>query len=214
MDQESILRNLRTKAIAATVARDGLRTEISRVRGVIAKGEDDAMLLEHVAAVIRRLVDGEITDGVKAIEVLQTEGLRSVFHDQDLRVRAEIGVVRGKVSVDLLTSHRREDGTIVKAPALDAFGGAVTTIQSVLLRLSLIFRRGLRPVLFLDETLPAIDERYIHRTATFLKALCERLDVGILVVTHNQALLDASDCAYRIRKDPASSTIHKIERKS
>lgn len=190
--------------------REEVRRSLADARSTALQIENDIQVLDHVTTLLRTLVDAEITEGVKAIEVLQSEGVRAVFTDQDLQVRADVEVSRGKVNVSLITSQREENGTLVEGMSLDGFGGAITTVQSILLRLALIFRRGLRPVLFLDETLPAIDDRYVHNMAAFLKALCHRMGVDILLVTHNPALVDAGDRAYRIKKDNGAATFQRI----
>jgi len=171
--------------------------------------ENKVDLLDLVSSLLRSLIDSEITEGVKAIETLQTEGVRAVFDDQDISVRAEVEVLRGKVNVSLITSQRK-NGETIEGVSLDGFGGAVSTVQSVLLRLALIFRRGLRPVLFLDESLPAFDEKYVLNMATFLKTLCARTGVDILLVTHNPLLVEAADRAYRIRRDKDQASFHRI----
>ena len=61
-------------------------------------------------------------------------------------------------------------------------------------------RRGLRPVLLLDESLPAFDANYVTNMGSFLSTLCKRLNVDILLVSHNSAMVDAADKAYRIVK--------------
>lgn len=189
---------------------DQVRSTLKGARADVARLSNDAELLDRVSEILRQLVDSEITEGVKAIEALQTEGLRAVFSDQDIRVRADVEVLRGKVSVSLVTVQKKEDGNEVEGETLEGFGGAVSTVQSILLRLAIIFRRGLRPVLFLDETLPAFDDKYVHSMAAFLKMLCKRLGVDILLVTHNLSLIEASDRAYRIRWDNGSSTFHRV----
>ena len=181
------------------------RTSVSRI-------EEETQLLDRVNAILQSLIDGELTEGVKAIESLQSEGVRAVFNDQEIRVRADVEVSRGKVNVSLVTSQRKENGDLIEGVSLDGFGGAVSTVQSILLRLAIIFRRGLRPVLFLDETLPAFDDRYVHNMAAFLKTLCKRTGVDILLVTHNPALVDAGDWAYRIRRDKGFCTFQRIDR--
>jgi ABC-type lipoprotein export system ATPase subunit len=65
-------------------------------------------------------------------------------------------------------------------------------------------------VLFLDESLPAFDERYVLNMAAFLKTLCRKMGVDILLVTHNPALVDAADRAYRIRRDKGSASFQRI----
>lgn len=189
--------------------RDAVREALQASRASVRVLAEKVDLLDLVSALLRSLIDAEITEGVKAIEVLQTEGVRAVFDDQDLSVRAEVEVLRGKVNVSLLTSQKK-GGETIESASLDGFGGAVSTVQSVLLRLALIFRRGLRPVLFLDESLPAFDEKYVLNMASFLKTLCARTGVDILLVTHNPLLVEAADRAYRIRRDKDQASFHRI----
>jgi hypothetical protein len=207
---EERLRALTGALRVAQGRREEVRRSLRDARAAVTRIEGDAQLLDHVAALIHVLIDGELTDGVKAIEALQSEGVRVVFPDQDISVRADVEVARGKVNVTLVTTERKEDGTVVEGLSLDGFGGAVATVQSILLRLAIIFRRGLRPVLFLDETLPAFDAKYVHTMASFLKVLCKRMGVDILLVTHNPTLVDAGDRAYRIRRDKGAATFQRI----
>lgn len=169
---------------------DGTKAEIKRL-------EAEETLLVLVQTLLQKMIDKEVTAGVQAVEHLQTEGLQAVFGDQDLRVRAEVDIQRGKVSVDLVTVQKHA-GHEVEGLSGDAFGGAVATVQSALLRIIIMLRRGLRPLLLLDETLPAFDHNYVVNMGMFLSILCRRLDMDILLVTHNPALVEAADKAYRL----------------
>lgn len=166
--------------------------------------------LGYVAELFRKLIDMEITNGVKAVEKLLSDGLQAVFDDQDLRVRADVDVSRGKVSVDLVTIHKRKDGSEVEGLSVDAFGGSVTTVQSVLLRVIIILQRGMRKALFLDESLPAFDADYITNVGRFLSVLCARLDLDALVITHNPALVDAVPHSYKIVRHDNGSRFEVI----
>jgi len=181
--------------------RDGVASRLKTVESDITTLENEEALLDLVAGLLRQLIDQEVTVGVEAVEKLQTEGLQTVFDDQDLRVKANVDVQRGKVTVDLVTSQTHPGGAEVE-PSMsnDAFGGAVSTVQSILLRVIIILRRGLRPVLLLDESLPAFDGNYVSNMGRFLSVLCARLGLDILLVTHNPALVEAADQAYRIIK--------------
>ena len=207
---EERLKALNNGLRVAQGRREEVRRSLRDARSAVDRIEKESQLLDHVSVLLHTLIDGEITEGVKAIESLQTEGVRAVFNDQEITVRAEVEVSRGKVNVSLVTSQRKENGDLIEGLALDGFGGAVSTVQSILLRLAIILRRGLRPVLFLDETLPAFDDRYVHNMAAFLKTLCKRMGVDILLVTHNPALVDAGDRAYRIRRDKGFCTFQRI----
>jgi ABC-type dipeptide/oligopeptide/nickel transport system ATPase subunit len=207
---EGRLKALSDAASRASARRDAAVAALSDARLAARDLQERVDLLDLVANLLRTLIDQEITEGVKAIETLQSEGVQAVFDDQNINVRAEIDVSRGKVNVALVTSQVKEDGTVIEGVSLEGFGGAVSTVQSVLLRLALIVRRGLRPVLFLDESLPAFDERYVLNMAAFLKTLCRKMGVDILLVTHNPALVEAADRAYRIKRDRGYSTFQRL----
>lgn len=192
--------NVRSLLDRAIGLRDGLQNRRAIVHKDIHRLEDETALLDLVATLLRQIIDREVTAGVTAVEKLQTEGLQTVFSDQNLRVRADIDVQRGKVSVDLITTQSEDGHEDIEGGSNDSFGGAVATVQSVLLRLIIVLRRGLRPILLLDETLPAFDGNYVTNMGRFLSTLCQRLGMDILLVTHNPALVEAADKAYRIVK--------------
>mgnify|MGYP006231098013 CR=1 FL=1 len=202
--------DLRSKVDRIKGRRDVVQSSLRTVESEIKLLEQEEDLLNLVSAMFRSLIDQEVADGVKAVETLQTEGLQAVFDDQDLSVRASIEESRGKVSVELITVHTKPDGTTVEGLAKDDFGGSVLTVQSVLLRVIIMLRRGLRPLLLLDESLPAFDANYISNMGSFLSELCSRLGIDILMVTHNPALFDAADRSYRIVRKGGSSTFERV----
>lgn len=189
--------SIRTKVDRAVALRDSVESRLSAVKTQISDMEEQEETLALVSELFRRLIDQEVTTGVRAVEKLLTEGLQTVFSDQDLSVRTNVKIARGKVSVDILTTDKRSDGICVEGSSLEGFGGSVSTVQSVILRIIVMIRRGLRPFLVLDEALPAFDSHYIVGVGRFLKVLCDRLDIDILMVTHNQALVESVDTAYR-----------------
>jgi len=201
---------IRSSLDRAIGLRDGLRSRLDLTRKDIKRLESEDTLLALVQALLQRLIDQEVTVGVQAVERLQTEGLQAVFGDQDLRVRSVVEVQRGKVSVDLLTVQKHAAGHEVEGLSGDAFGGAVATVQSVLLRIILILRRGLRPLLLLDETLPAFDHNYVTNMGIFLSVLCRRLGMDILLVTHNPALAEAADHSYRLVRKNGSVKVEAV----
>lgn len=192
--------HLRSQADRLTGARDAVVKQVRSTKKAIKDLEDEGELLGIVQGLFRTLIDKEVSAGVDVVEKLLTEGLRAVFHDQKLSVESEVSISRGKVSVDLIVVHERPDGTVIKGIPNDAFGGAVVTVMSVLLRIIVMQRRRLRPLLLLDESLPAFDGTYVQNMGEFLQLICDRLEIDILLVTHNPALVDAANRAYRIAR--------------
>lgn len=200
-----------SKQVTQTVTlRDAAFRRLQEHTDTVIKLETEENLSELSANLLRTMIDTEVTVGVKAVESLLSEGLQAVFDDQELSVRADVDVSYGKVSVDFITVQKHPDGTVTEGLSRDAYGGAVTTVQSVLLRVIVTLRRGMRPVLFLDETLPAFDANYVTNMGTFLRTLCKRLGYDMLLVSHNPAMIDAADHAYRIHKQDGRATFKKI----
>lgn len=189
---------LRSKLDRVLGLRRGIQEELRTAEVRVVLLEREEVVLGLVAELLRQFIDREVNIGVQAVQDLQTEGLQAVFDDQDIRARAEVEIQRGKVSVNLVTVQTRPEGGLIEGEGMDAFGGALVTLQSVLLRIIIILRRGLRPLLVLDESLPAIEGGYLLNMGRFLSVLCAKLGMDILVVTHNPLLVDAADRAYRI----------------
>jgi ABC-type iron transport system FetAB ATPase subunit len=185
-------------------------SRLGEVRKEIKLLEAEDELLDLVGGLFRTLIDSEVNENVQAVERLLTEGLQAVYEDMDLSVRANVEVQRGKVSVDLVTVQNQPDGSITEGGAMDAYGGSVTTMESVLMRIIVVLRRGMRPVLLLDESLGAIADHYVPNVGKFLALLCDRMGMDVLAVTHNPALVESAPKAYRIRKVNGAATFREV----
>lgn len=172
--------------------------------------ELESGLLSRVGDLFRLLIDREVVDNAQTAQELLTEGLQAVFDDLDLSVRADVDIQRGKVAVDLITIQKQPDGTTTEGSSTDAYGGSISTVQSVLLRIVVLTRRGLRPLLLLDESLGAVAEHYVPRVGQFLALLADRLGLDILAVSHNPVLVEEATRAYRIHKKDGEATFRPI----
>ena len=204
------VRPLRSIADRILGRREATQSRFEAVEADIKALEAEQTLLDLVGALLRKYIDQEVTEAVATAEKLLTRGLQAVFNDQDLRVRGDVEVQRGKVAVNLVTIQKRGDGTEIEGLSGDAFGGSVATVESVLLRVFVILRRKMRRVLFLDESLPAFDANYVANMGVFLSALCAKLGLDILLVTHNAILMEAADKGYRIVRKSGAAKFEKV----
>jgi RNA-binding protein YhbY len=190
--------------------RQGVREELQKAEDRVVILGQEGLTLNLVAELLRQFIDREVNIGVQAVQNLQTEGLQAVFDDQDLQVKAEVEVLRGKVSVSLRTIQKAPSGDLIEGDGMESLGGALTTLQSILLRIIIILRRGLRPFILLDESLPAVEGGYTINTGKFLSVLCEKLGMDILIVTFDPLLVETADRAYRISKKNGVASFHLI----
>jgi ABC-type dipeptide/oligopeptide/nickel transport system ATPase subunit len=207
-DYDDLCRDLaRTEAL-----RDAAQKALSHANRQVMVLEAEGEVLDRVADLFRTLIDREVVDNAKTVESLLTEGLQAIFDDLDLSVRSQIDIQRGKVAVDLITVQKQADGTVTEGSCTDAYGGSVATVESVLLRIVVLNRRGLRPLLLLDESLAAVAEHYVPRVGQFLSMLSERMGLDVLAVSHNPSLVEAATSAYRISKKDGKASFRKIGR--
>ena len=183
---------------------DDLETEIAFL-------ELDKDKKTEAGVILDTLAQDEVERGVSAYISLLEEGLKAIFPEQEVGLSAEITRVRGKVAVNLKTTFKGQDGLEIVGDGMDAFGGAVTTIQSLLLRISLILKRNLRPILILDETFPAVDESRVEILVDFLKVLCKRLGMDILCITHDPTIADNCDIGYKIAPTKDGAKLKRIK---
>lgn len=193
--------------------RDAAVKRLTGIEDQIAELEAEEAILNRVADLFRFMIDQEVIENAKTAQDLLTEGLRAVFDDLDLSVRADVNIQRGKVSVDLVTLQEQADGTTTEGSPTDAYGGSVATVQSVLLRIVVLSRRGLRPLLLLDESLGAVAEHYVPRVGHFLSLLSDRMGLDVLAVSHNPVMVEAANQAYRIKKQHGAATLNAITRR-
>jgi len=205
-EYDTLCRNLaRTEAL-----RDAAQKALSDAKRKVLVLEAEGEVLDRVADLFRTLIDREVVDNAKTVESLLTEGLQAIFDDLDLSVRSEIDIQRGKVAVDLITVQKQADGTVTEGSSTDAYGGSVATVESVLLRIVVLNRRGLRPLLLLDESLAAVAEHYVPRVGQFLAMLADRMGLDVLAVSHNPSLVEAATNAYRINKKDGKASFRKV----
>jgi len=196
--------NLKSQLERAKTLRDAADNRLKETRQTLKRLNDDLVTLDGVQAIFQKLIDQEVNIGVQAVVQLLTEGLQTVFNDQNLEVKADVAVERGKVAVDLITrqvpSLNSSPDDVIEGDCNESYGGSVATVQSVLLRVIILLRRGLRPALWLDETLGAFDPNYVINMGNFLNTLCDRLGMDLLDVTQNSTLLETAKKAYVIKR--------------
>jgi len=184
---------------------------VEQITKEICIAELDLDVINQSIELLNRLSEEEVESGIKTYVSLLEEGLKALFPDQQVGLKGEVDKVRGKVSLRLKTTFISQDGIEVEGEGVDSFGGAVATVQSLLLRISLILKRGLRPFLILDESFPAVDAYRTELLVDFLKSLCSRLDMDILCITHNHSISEQADLSYRLKPSKNGVMIEKIK---
>lgn len=173
-------------------ARSALEKSLENLRQEIDDLAAQGVLLTKTVELFHHLLDRLIYSGVESISEIVSEGLRAIFHDQEISFKGEISTKRNLTHVDFKTVQGGVEG-----PALEAFGGGVSSVESLILRLLVILKTGLARFVMLDESLAALSEQYDEAAATFIKQMCEQLDMDLLLITHKPQYLHYADTAYQ-----------------
>lgn len=167
---------------------------IQRERDLVAEishlSRED-VLLEKVGELFKHLLNKYVYEYAESFSKIVTEGLQAIYHDQDIQFHIEVEQKRGKVWANFMVEQNG-----VKASPLEAFGGGVSSVVSLLLRILVLLKADLARYLILDESLAALSSEYVEGCGHFLRKLCSDLDVNILLITHNEDFVDLADHAY------------------
>lgn len=188
-----------------------LESREKKLKQEIQEIDEETILLQKVSVFFRNLIDQEVLETVKLFDEMQTEGLRTIFYDQDLSVESKVDIQRGKVSVEFDVVHKKENGHVIKGSSLNQFGGAVLAVQSFILRVLLSRKNGLRNFFVFDETFPSFDGNYAGKFAEFINYLSEKMNLDVLLVTHDPKMYQHAKKKYRIRKDSSGKVFFQNE---
>lgn len=170
-----------------------LLTEIAQLNQVVD-------LHEKAGHVLTAIGEQRQSQAQRQIETLVTQGLQNIFDDK-LTFHLVPGVRAKAPIVDFVVRSTLDDGTIVETDVLAARGGGLAATIGFLLRLVILLlsRQRQDTVLFLDETFAHVSAEYVPRLIEFLKDLVAKTGVQIVLVTHEEAFLEAADTVYRFQ---------------
>lgn len=186
------------RAAKAEVLRDRLLAERTEKQGEVEKLTSQCEKLVKVEELFRVLMDKLVVKQVRALEAIVTDGLQTIFFDQDLYFESDIETKFNKVAIDFqIREGAADDPLAVRGRPLESFGGGTSSVAALILRVLTLLKLKRLPFLVLDEALLAVSDEYIAPTGQFLKALAESMHLHFLLITHKSAYCDHSDRAYQ-----------------
>lgn len=212
--------------LAASVAnaRNAIERETGEARAMVearnaAQARADELAIEsevhqQVVEILTRIGEARQESTQRQIEELVTRGLQVIF-GEELSFHLVPGVRGGQAQVDFAvrSTYAPPDGMeapdrVVETPVMDARGGGLAASVGFMLRLVvLMLTPGARRFLALDETFAHVSAEYEPALAEFLREVCDKAGVQILMVTHSDAYTDVADARYRLALGPDGTTV-------
>jgi ABC-type branched-subunit amino acid transport system ATPase component len=168
-------------------------------------------LHDQVTAMLTRIGEESQQVAQRQVEELVTRGLQTIFGaEYSFRLVQSVKGNQAQVDFMLVSDY---GGTVgdsygpFETPVMGARGGGMADAVGFMLRLVvLLLTPSLRRILALDEPFAHVSAEYEPRLAEFLREVCDKADVQIVLVTHSDAFSDLADTRYRFQLDGTGMT--------
>jgi len=200
---------LRKRLDNLVARREILREQVSKKKEKEEVLREDVIINTKAGEVLTKLVESILDKNVRLVEKLVTFGLKEVFFpDKNLSLKLEQTEKRGHINLEPITSDLDHK---VEGPVQKSFGGGVVQVQSFLFLIMYKVLLKSSPLLFLDESFSNVSEEYQPRVGELMSALCKRFNMIIVLVTHNQSILEHADVIYEAKDKSGELILHKKE---
>jgi ABC-type uncharacterized transport system YnjBCD ATPase subunit len=200
---EERLNQLKIYLQAIQVKKDFVEEQRLQMQNKVQSNEKELEVLLKVNHALKQLMDRQQKVAVDTLISILNAGLQMMF-DFEAKVHINTKTTRNITSFEVLTEIKNAEGEIIKGN-YEAFGGSLTTIQSLLLRVVTILKFKMRRVLLLDEFFGSLDPKRIEALSQLITSLVEEHQFDILCVTHDEELARMGSICYQITKEKEKS---------
>lgn len=193
-----------TKLLAdkkAAYSRCELRAnELKRQRGKLVEharlSQKGVVVHKKASAFFQSLSDDESAKFQAKLETLVTAGLQVVFQEP-MKFCIDVGTERNTITVRFFVESV-VNGYKAKLDILSAKGGGVADVVAFLLQFLMVhYLPNRRRIIIGDEPWKNLSADFKARFASFVKMICKKAGVQVIIVTHDPEYSDVADKIYR-----------------
>lgn len=171
-----------------------LEQSLEQERSKLVRNQQALTLLDQTKPYIDDVVSKFSESALKKLESLLTLATKSIFYDRDYSVSISLSEKRGSKCADLFLI---DSGN--KIPLNDSYvGGGVLVVLGFVIQCFYIVNLDLNHTLFLDESLTFISTEYLEPFMQFLHELCDKLQISIVMITHDVRFQQYADRVYHV----------------
>jgi len=171
-----------------------LRNDLRKFNDKINELQNELDILKEARSIIQN-VAAETQEKLEyKISQLSTLALRTIFSDP-YTLRISFDQKRGKTEATIFLERNGKTYEITEV------GGGVIDVTSFALRLSILATRARQTdkILILDEPFKFLSRDLQPFAVAMMRKLNERLKYQIIMVTHNEELIEAGDKKFRVQ---------------
>jgi DNA repair exonuclease SbcCD ATPase subunit len=186
-------------------------TRGQELQAEVATLTEDVTELDRVTALLNSMGEDRQQKAQQTIEELVTRGLQTIF-DETLSFHIVQRTSGRSVQVDFVVRTTLH-GRAIDTPVMDARGGGLAATIGFLLRLVvLLLTRGQRQdtLMVLDETFAHVSAEYLPAVSAFLREVVDKTGVQIVLVTHQEELVEGADKVYRFSMSDGQTKVEAV----
>lgn len=189
MKMENLVQLITRKEIEHNIA----RRKLLSARLLLKRTQKKLIEIEKAKALIIEIAKQAKEEIKKYIENIVTDTIQIVYGKE---FTFEMHIKQKRDQEEIYFYLKTIDGTLLE-PRKDTVAGGALDLMSIGLKVSILSLLSAEPILFLDEPLKNLG-KYSYIGAQILKELSREFTLQILLITHDDALMEIADKVYRI----------------
>lgn len=186
---------LEKRTNAYKIKKDIMEKSINDYTNDIKVLKNRLQLIESAKQYYLKVVDICYLHSIKEMEDFVNQVLTYVFYDEDYKIRLDITNKRNKSITFYLIDNKKG----LELPLRKGNGKGIKAVVSCIL-LTYYLLRMQSHYLFLDESFVNISSGYIDRFFRFIKLLCHKHNMCIVLITHDTRFPAYADKIYNVKK--------------
>lgn len=205
MLDNSILEKLEKQVSYLQGKKDLTQIDMNNLLSKSKQMTDDIEVLNEVNKFFTDGIDSKIRKVKHQIEDIINQGLTYIYKDDSIKVNVDTVFKNNKTQFTIAIKDSKVESTNLE----DSFGGGVLATVAFLFKVVVNILSKNEKFMVFDESLTFVSKHYQENLSSFIKKLCQDLDMTIVLVSHQPLLHSQADIVYEAQKE-GNATNFKI----
>ena len=205
MLDNSILEKLEKQVSYLQGKKDLTQIDMNNLLSKSKQMTEDIEVLNEVNKFFTDGIDSKIRKVKHQIEDIINQGLTYIYKDDSIKVNVDTVFKNNKTQFTIAIKDSKVESTNLE----DSFGGGVLATVAFLFKVVVNILSKNEKFMVFDESLTFVSKHYQENLSSFIKKLCQDLDMTIVLVSHQPLLHSQADIVYEAQKE-GNATNFKI----
>jgi len=190
--------------------RQALASTFEKSQAEIVELDDMLVELDKCLNVFEVLISSKKEEIKRRIESLVTQGLQTIFERPDYKFSIGMEIKRGVMTASPMVHSLFQGEEFIGEP-IESHGGGLCDVISFLLQVIVLlaFGQKLERILICDEVFKHVSRQFLPNVSEFLTYLTEKTGLQLILVTHQQELMNVADKCFEVRLNQKNETVIK-----